>query len=176
MTIDLEACTYVVGVNSYSNGEVGAYEMSIRCPDVRLCRDCEVGSIACGEMVDGFLEDGDCALADGTLIDAYTFTLERTSNVSITLRSADFDTALNLSDNFCETFLNNAINQRGLFGAQEIVNIPLCVRAEAVDAARFDADNQVSMQELGQAAAEGAAAMVPGRAAGLAGPATPSPG
>ena len=70
MTMDLEACTYVVGVNSYSNGEVGAYELSVRCPDVRLCRDCEVGSITCGETVDGSLDEGDCALADGTLIDS----------------------------------------------------------------------------------------------------------
>ncbi len=125
MTLDLEACTYVVGVNSYSNGEVGAYELSIRCPDVRLCRDCEVGSIACGEMVDGFLEDGDCALADGTLIDSYTFTLERTSNVSITLRSADFDTALNLSDNFCETFLNNEDCDPGNFEVSCIESVIL---------------------------------------------------
>ena len=107
MTIDLEACTYLVGVNSYSNGEIGAYELAIRCPDVRLCRDCEVGSVACGETVDGSLDEGDCALADGTLIDSYTFTVEQTSNVSITLRSGEFDTFLNLSDNFCEIFLSN---------------------------------------------------------------------
>ncbi len=125
MTIDLEACTYVVGVNSYSNGEVGAYELSVRCPDVRLCRDCEVGSITCGETVDGSLDEGDCALADGTLIDSYTFTLERTSNVSITLRSGDFDTALNLSDNFCETFLNNEDCSPGNFEVSCIESVTL---------------------------------------------------
>lgn len=125
MTIDLEACTYVVGVNSYSNGEVGAYELSIRCPDVRFCRDCEVGSIACGERMEGSLDEGDCALADGTLIDSYTFTLERTSIVSITLRSGDFDTALNLSDNFCETFLNNEDCNPGNFEVSCIESVTL---------------------------------------------------
>ena len=49
MTLDLEVCTYVIGINSYANGEIGTYDLAIRCPDVTLCRDCEVGSIACGE-------------------------------------------------------------------------------------------------------------------------------
>ena len=39
MTIDLEACTYIVGINSYANGESGTYDLSVRCPEVRRCRD-----------------------------------------------------------------------------------------------------------------------------------------
>ena len=115
MTLDLEVCTYVIGINSYANGEIGTYDLAIRCPDVTLCRDCEVGSIACGETVRGALDAADCALADGTLVDSYTFTVEQASQVSITLRSSEFDTFLNLSDNFCETFLTNEDCQPGNF-------------------------------------------------------------
>jgi len=125
MTIDLEACTYVIGINSYANGEVGTYDLSIRCPDVRLCRDCEVGNITCGETVSGSLDAGDCALADGTLVDSYTFTVDQTSQVAITLRSSEFDTFLNLSDNFCETFLSNEDCSPGDFEVSCIEGVTL---------------------------------------------------
>ena len=125
MTIDLEACTYVLGINSYANGEIGTFDLAVRCPDVRLCRDCEVGSIACGETVSGSLDAADCALADGTLVDSYTFTVDETSRVSITLRSSEFDTFLNLSDNFCETFLSNEDCQPGNFEISCIEEVTL---------------------------------------------------
>ena len=125
MTIDLEACTYVLGINSYANGESGTYDISIRCPDVRLCRDCEAGSISCGDTVSGVLAAGDCALADGTLVDSYTFTVDQTSQVTITLRSNEFDTFVNISDNFCEAFLSNEDCSPGNFGVSCIEGVTL---------------------------------------------------
>lgn len=71
------------------------------------CTDCFSGTVGCNESVNGFLEDGDCALSDDTFLDVYSLTLTAPTTVTITLSSADFDSYLFLLDGFCNILAQN---------------------------------------------------------------------
>jgi len=104
---DLTAGDYVVGVSSFAAGEIGLYDLSLSCPDIRACVDCEVGSVDCDTPVEGTLNAEDCTLDDGSSYDIHSFTVDVASVVDLTLTSSDFDAVLFVSDQFCRQIAEN---------------------------------------------------------------------
>jgi hypothetical protein len=98
---ELGAGTYFVGVTSFEAGESGPFTLSVRCPEVAVCRDCAAGELVCGTASEGALEATDCVRENGGFADVWRLELGETSNVSVTLRSSVLETALVLLDPLC---------------------------------------------------------------------------
>jgi hypothetical protein len=82
------AGTYYVRAGGYGEGD---YTILV---EERISRPIQARPIQRGESVTGTLGAGDADLDDGRLVDAYSFTGRAGEQVSITLRSEDFDTYL----------------------------------------------------------------------------------
>jgi hypothetical protein len=104
----VEAGTYHLRVKGAQPGAAGAYDLSVDCAPFDPCQSCLTGAVACGGEVAGALSDGDCFLpGDGTLYDVWSFNLAESLQVSIDLRSTDFDTYLLLLDSSCEAIASS---------------------------------------------------------------------
>jgi hypothetical protein len=66
-----------------------------------LCRDCPSAQVELGASMPGRLSQGDCALTDSSLFDAWSFDLAAPSTVVIALSSREFDTFLMIADANC---------------------------------------------------------------------------
>ena len=109
LSVDLEPGTYFVGVTVSGDAAFGDYVLSIDCEaDVLdLCSDCVVGSIECGQTLEGDLSPEDCPFGDGTMADMYSLELAADSQVSIEMASMPIDTFLVVFDASCEVINQN---------------------------------------------------------------------
>jgi hypothetical protein len=82
------AGTYYVRAGGYGEGD---YTLRV---EERVSRPIQARPIQRGQSVTGTLGAGDADLDDGRLVDAYSFTGRAGEQVSVTLRSDDFDTFL----------------------------------------------------------------------------------
>jgi len=93
-----EAGTYRVVATSYQAGQGGSYDLSIDVGEstdaVETQRD--VTSLTSGQVATGRLQDGDLTLESGEYKDVYTIEAAAGQVVSVTMRSADFDTYVGL--------------------------------------------------------------------------------
>lgn len=101
ITIDLPPGSYFVVANTLSAGKTGAYTLEVACRDNRLCADCEVGVLSCGETASGGLTSSSCTLADGSSIDLYRLEVPTPTAVRLSLSSQEFDAFLYLFDGTC---------------------------------------------------------------------------
>lgn len=67
-----------------------------------LCADCVAGTLRCGEPARGALEAGDCDFGDATFADVYRLEVLWPQEVSLRLRSEEFDAYLVLTDAACD--------------------------------------------------------------------------
>lgn len=75
--------------------------------DVALCGICHPASLRCDQVANGELAEGDCRLADGTLVDPWAFEIDSAREVNVSLTSTDFDAFLILLDEACEILARN---------------------------------------------------------------------
>jgi hypothetical protein len=93
LTVNLTAGTWFIGVNSFSAGEVGPYDLTVvECGEpVNPCEGCQVGTIACNETVTGELPTSGCAFADGRFVDVWAFELPGPALVTVEMTSVPLD-------------------------------------------------------------------------------------
>ncbi len=98
---------YFFIATSFSAGETGPYSIDARCDEIRLCRQCDVGSLRCGETVAGALSRTDCRSAAGHLEDVWRLALPVGGLVRISLTSAEIDPVLRLFGESCSPIAVN---------------------------------------------------------------------
>lgn len=86
--------TYTVQATSYAAGATGEYSISIA--QLPPPRPLTIVPLQFGETVTGSLDEGDPMADDGSFFDSYGFRGAQGQRVSITQRSADFDSYLEL--------------------------------------------------------------------------------
>ena len=104
---DLDVGTYYIMATSANGGETGNYSLDISIGEIMLCIDCEVGSVGPDEMGDGVLEEGDCTLPDGTLVDIWSVVIEEDGVYTFNMTGDGFDTFLFLYADTCIPFIAN---------------------------------------------------------------------
>jgi hypothetical protein len=97
----LPAGDYFIGVSTADAGQMGTYSLSVECEDVDYCRDCVIGPIACGQTIDGVIPTTDCQLEDASFLNLHSFSVAAAGEVTVNMRSPDFDTFLFLVDAGC---------------------------------------------------------------------------
>lgn len=93
-TLD-ESGEYVIRANSLSEGETGAYTLSVRELPPRPAPPAPV-AVRAGQTVQGTLSDTDALADDESYYDAYAFTGRAGERVTVTMRSDAFDAFLAL--------------------------------------------------------------------------------
>jgi hypothetical protein len=95
--------TYYVGVNSYSAGESGTYDLHVACADFQLCRDCVVGELECGGTVAAEFPGSGCSIeTPGLMVDLYSLDHHSGGPLEVSLRANFFDTVLGIFTADCE--------------------------------------------------------------------------
>ncbi len=81
---------------------------SARMVDAQICQDCLAADLdPSGTPVVGHLTDDDCSLGNSTRFDPWALHLDEAAEITVNLRSSDFDTFLILVDENCETIAGN---------------------------------------------------------------------
>jgi len=91
--------TYVIRANSLSGGVTGAYTLLVEVVGgggavAAAAPQVAGGQIAAGQMVNGRLDASDPALADGSHYDVYTYRGRPGEEITVVMRSSDFDAYL----------------------------------------------------------------------------------
>jgi len=117
LLFDLPAGSYKIGASSVSRDEVGEYELSLRCPDLTLCRECADDELSCGQDVSGELTAKDCPTTEERPSDSYTLHVDTLSTFEIVLSSEAFSPSLAIRDALCQTVRSSDGCEEGAAGA-----------------------------------------------------------
>lgn len=97
----LDPGSYLVGVRSERERQTGAYSLTVSCPDPRPCEDCVVDELRPGESASGALAEGDCVLADSSLVDVYELRVDRPAWIEVELMASELAAHILLLDDLC---------------------------------------------------------------------------
>ena len=97
----------LVRVSALDGQSLEAYELSATCTDFHPCQSCEIGRLTCSEAFSGVLDGRDCLLQDGTLYEAWSFSLSERRQLDLSLESEEFDAFLILVDTECGVIESN---------------------------------------------------------------------
>ena len=101
VSVGLPSGDYFLFVVGPDAGDLGSYELRVDCSEITLCRDCQVGSIACDQQRDAkFPSPKSCELG-GFHVDTWSFELEEDRLVNVAVNSPNFDTTVALLDEGC---------------------------------------------------------------------------
>ena len=107
LNLNLAAGTYFVGVNGFDSTAVGNYSLEVQAASCDVCATCSVGSIECGQSVDGMLPGSGCSTEDDLPLDIWEFSLSAEREVTFNLESEGFDPVVSVFGDDCAAIASN---------------------------------------------------------------------
>jgi hypothetical protein len=135
----LPAGTYVVWATTFP-GETGAYQLNVETIQTGSCTTPR-GTIAIGQTVSSTLQTSDCLLPNGSFAGLWQLTVTAETTVQIDLRSAQFDTYMEVTDAAGTVIASDDDGGDGL-NSRLVLTLPAgsyMIRASSFDAGVFGA-------------------------------------